>query len=441
MAIEEDIRVVPGTFVTRFFNPVTGVETNAPVTQSSTAKSVSSRVVKPNKRPRPRGWLYPTAYERREVIENNPRGFIVAVLKSGSPRGRKWNGYLSPGFIPGPVLRHNVSATGISSVDIDLVSQAEAKALVRLTTHGKDRDGTWKPGIAWRERKETADLLTDAARRTVGAYEALRQGNWRKAFDLLPHTKRPGKDNPLKDSAYWKWLTSTQKKKLQATPRELASGFLALQNGWKPLLGDISNAAEALGHRNTLADWVITGVGTIEKVDGDHIVSMARNTHSGYSEYPNGIFSWKRTRRVKVRLDATITNQQLHLNAQLGLNNIAHTIWETTPLSYIVDYFLAVGKYLEALGAADGMQFMSGSVTRSIEYLGTNQDYPGGGEGKWIGESRYFSMDRRVYNSFPVPIFPLSLKPEPLKLSQFFNILSVGYLGLGQQKVPYSKMG
>lgn len=405
-------------------------------TFATDGKYVYSSVTKPAQRSKPKGWLVPTAYERREVIVNNPRGNVRTVLKgSGSPsRTRRISGDLRS--VNPSVFRmlHDTRFSFNSCVDVDMVSQAEAKALSRLLTHGKQLDGNFKAGVAWRERKELAGMLNNTARTMVDTMKALRAGRWRQAFGLVG--ERPSKGHPFFSTEYWKHISRTKSRSTEPAAAALASGFLSLQNGWKPFLADISNAAEALANRTASADWVITGIGKYDRLDRN---SVYADFGTGYSSAPTGLLEWQVRRRVKVRIDATIADPVSHTLAQLGLNNPAHLVWESTRLTYLLDYILAVGKWLEALGAADGMKFHSGSWTVTSEYVSENSCAKG--DGRWSGSARYFHTTRRVYSSFPVPIAPLSLKPEPLKLEQLLNALSVGYLAFRGQHVPYSKMG
>lgn len=433
MAIDQNNSTSKGSTQWTAFDPKTGAVVTR-LNEQNTSKVVQSRIVRPDRRPKPKGWAFPSAYERREVIENYPRGRVTAILKSGSPTGRKISGVLSPSYVPGPMFAHRDSVTTAGSVNVDMISQAEAKALTRLLTHGKDRDSTWKPGVAWRERKETADMLADTARTLVQTMVDLRKGNWRRAFGLVGET--PSKGHKFFSTEYWKWFSKNRTRSPEPPAAALASGYLALQNGWKPLLGDISNAAEALAHRDVLADWVVTGIGTYDLLETGTVNTKGG---SGYASHPSASLEWVHRRRVKVRIDATVSDQWLHTQAQLGLNNPAYNVWETIPLSYILDYFVAVGNWLEALGAPDGMKFYSGSRTVVSDYTSENRCMEG--DGSWFGNARYFHMVRTPLSAFPVPIAPLSLKPEPIGLSQLANILSVGYLNFKGQNVPYSKMG
>lgn len=401
------------------------------------AETYELKIVGTAPRIKPKGWLFPTSYDRRHVTMRNPKGFSISESTDATGWKMTNSGPLdkADGIMQNSDMRQT-SADGIARVTVDMLSQAESKALNRFLTHGNDREGTWRPGIAWGERAETAQLLTLSAKRVVGLISALKRGDWKRANQYLPVGTRK-RWRELKNTPYGKWLTANQRRAIRQSPKALASGILEYQNGWKPLLGDVHNAAEALANRNTQADWVITGIGKYNRFEQD---TVRYDTSTIYVKHPREQVDFILTRGVKVRLDATVEDQHLHRLAQLGLNNPIADVWELLPLSYIVDYFVGVGTWLQSLGAASGMKFYSGSYTMYYNLVATNTSWDES-RGVWHGSKRWMEMRRRPYTGFPFPIAPLSLKPEKLSLAQFANMASVLTMLLSGQSVPYSRMG
>lgn len=54
---------------------------------------------------------------------------------------------------------------------------------------------------------------------------------------------------------------------------------------------------------------------------------------------------------------------------QLGLGNPASVAWELTAYSWLVDYVVRVGPWLESLSAASGTAFVEGSISRVMEVM------------------------------------------------------------------------
>jgi hypothetical protein len=399
------------------------------------------KVVKGGLRRKPKGWLFPTAYSFEQETHVKVNGRCWHRRSDGTYDEAQ--GALSS-WIGGPNNAVNQDPTGSSGSyapslypNVDHVSQAEAKALNGLLTHGRDLDGTFNVGQAWAERKETVSLLTGVASTLAQVGKDLRAGKPGRAFrNLFPNGSR-SEFKKFRGSPYMQWYRSQQKKavkSIKASPAMAASGFLSLQNGWKPLLNDVHNAAEALANRKSVTDWVITGKGYLKiKKVGSQSPDMGINPQNTYTHDQLSI------QAVFVRLDARVTDEHLHKLAQLGLNNPAALAWETTRLTYLVDYFIAIGDWLKSLGAADGLTFYSGSCTRYCEYVSVLKSNSTSGRVKFSGSRRYVKWTRDAYVGFPVPIAPLSLKPQELKTTQIFNLLSVFYLSVTGQPIPYAR--
>lgn len=416
-----------GTTAREYFN--NGVPNGAPWTFSQAGTYARYSITKPDRRAKPSGWLFPTPYKFDKEVTHYPKGKAEVF---GPNKFRRYIGGVQT-FVAPVLTGHNVLP------NIDYVSQAEAKALNQFLTHGKARDGTFNAGLAWAERKETARMLESFAQTSVDVLRALKSGQWKKVFNYLGPMSIPDTRRELSKTAYWKWLKGNQRWIRNATPKELASGYLTYMNGLKPLLGDIHNAAEALANRNSPEHWVITAIAKVQH-HTRNIEQMRVVTGDG-NKYPLCNREVVYTKGAKVRLDARVTDALLHRLAQLGLNNPAHTTYEATRLSYILDYVLGVGNWLQSLGAVDGMTFYSGSFTTYAEVIVQVSEAETSEHNKFSGVSTRKLWERKVYTSFPVPIPPLSLKPEPLNLWQKANALSVFFLMVTGNKVPNARSG
>jgi hypothetical protein len=56
-------------------------------------------------------------------------------------------------------------------------------------------------------------------------------------------------------------------------------------------------------------------------------------------------------------------NPLLALFSQTGFTNPINLLWELIPFSFVADWFLPIGSYLEALKAWEGATFLGGSRT------------------------------------------------------------------------------
>lgn len=226
------------------------------------------------------------------------------------------------------------------------------------------------------ERRQTMDLLSSTVWRVARAARALRKGNLGEVYHELGMKKG---------------LSRAQEGRVLSThpQRRLASHWLEVQYGVRPLLSDVHDAAELLAeHINTdRYHEKITSSATANVVwsnftNGDFItvngqrqqLSEGGETHSTTCRL-----------NVHVRLDSSARQ----ILGQTGISNPALLAWELLPYSFVVDWFLPVGNYLESLSAYDGWELIEGTVSNftRVEYFRTaNEVYSsytnlGGGSG------------------------------------------------------------
>jgi len=79
------------------------------------------------------------------------------------------------------------------------------------------------------------------------------------------------------------------------------------------------------------------------------------------SWYKNLSFNWNLG--VTVNLVAKVDNPTLARLNSLGLINPLTVAWERMPWSFVVDWFIPVSTFLQALSATIGLDFFTGSVT------------------------------------------------------------------------------
>jgi len=105
--------------------------------------------------------------------------------------------------------------------------------------------------------------------------------------------------------------------------------------GWSPLVQDMYDAVKVLASNPPARRITATASGTQEVKEGNF---------GSYSWTHRGVYS------VKVRLGAhvTISNSNLAFFNQMGLINPASVAWEVVPFSFLVDWFIPVGKFLES---------------------------------------------------------------------------------------------
>lgn len=324
------------------------------------------------------GWLYPKAYDRVVQFDMAPRGDLS--FKEAGYTVRE-NGTFAP---YGLLSAKNY----LREYDLNLVNRALVAALLNV------KDQSVNLGTAWAEKTKTANGIADAATRLAKAYQYAKKKQFKRAANALG-----------------------------TTPKGTVSNWLELQYGWLPLLGDIYGAAEALSKRRR-PDWLITGKGVVKDT---YDVNVMRNTdvHRGRCVGTGfeGAF---------VRLDYIPTNAFFHNLSSLGVVNPLAVAWEVVPYSFLVDWVMPIGDWLNSLDATVGLEFLSGSSTQRQEVKVKEQSEPTNGNGRTLisanfsAASRYLRISRSVYWASPIPLPPPPQNPfEKNALTRMANALSL----------------
>lgn len=120
-----------------------------------------------------------------------------------------------------------------------------------------------------------------------------------------------------------------------------AKTWLELQYGWIPLLDDAKEGAEFLAHHFNVpqqTSFTVTRrrTGPIPVMNG------------GYGIFRNG--GYTHSKRVKVIL------KEVNVTALAGLTNPSTLAWELLPYSFVIDWFIPIGNWLQARQLESGIK-------------------------------------------------------------------------------------
>ncbi len=266
--------------------------------------------------------------------------------------------------------------------------------------------------------RQTVKLIAETAKGLAGAITSLRQG------DILGATKSLGIS--LKDGR--KMTARAQ------NAQSLASKWLALQYGWKPLLKDVHESIQLIAKWNQEG-----GPGVIRRVTASSSKSSDAMTAfdvSGYPGVPGGFYSTVKRTRVKYMIRYRQSSRVTSYLAQTGFTNLPNLAWEVLPYSFVVDWFLPIGPWLETLSAWDGLEFEDGSVTsfsRGYGYtrVSYDADVPNTllhvrGRGQYSSET--VTLNRERINTFPMKQNLPSLK-NPFSVTHALNAMALMVVG------------
>lgn len=128
--------------------------------------------------------------------------------------------------------------------------------------------------------------------------------------------------------------------------RDVGNLLLEIRYGWSPLMQDIKGAADTLS--KPIPDKPIKAVKTARYTN---VAGGVGGDPVHYSE------------RVTIVGKIRISNPNLDLANRLGLLNPLGVLWEAIPFSFLFDWFLSVGNFLQGLTDFAGIEMIDSSVT------------------------------------------------------------------------------
>jgi hypothetical protein len=221
----------------------------------------------------------------------------------------------------------------------------------------KAKDAEWSVPTFIGEGRQTVNLVANAARTIGSAYRDLRRGNFVGAMGSLGI-----QGTASERRRYYRQYGVDP-------TRAAANAWLAATYGWRPLVNDVYNAAQTLAETVNRPENTETRVSAYtqyqdRKVFPDFTIGVSPSIKARRTLYQKE--TWKGVWRFKpTSLDSW---------GSFGLLNPASVAWELIPFSFVVDWFLPVGRYLESLDVPLRFQHLGGTIGFRME---TQDDYSG----------------------------------------------------------------
>lgn len=200
-------------------------------------------------------------------------------------------------------------------------------------------------GIALGESKMAVKLIADSATKIYKAIRQVKRGNLHGAAQTLTGRK----DSYSKHLDHTKRYGKVDHSGLEKT---VSQRWLELQYGWKPLVDDVYGAAVFLDHQFSRPRVYTV---TVRRNAGGKMFMP-----QGYLSFPFSAVKLPVQFQSSTQIKARLTDVS---NAGLaGLQNPAAVAWELVPWSFVVDWFIPIGSFLDAQGLA---QSLSGGFVRT----------------------------------------------------------------------------
>lgn len=344
------------------------------------------------------GRLKPRAFNFTETVTNYETGYWTSYLTrlGVSTAANTYNNSVGcTGSFTGVGVPAGVDAGLDTAVITELTQLANGKLLRKI------KSSSVNIAVAAAERNKTANMVANAATRIAKSIRNLRRGNFvQAAEDLGALASRRGRKRFSRAYA-------------RDVEQAVARGWLELQYGWKPLLNDVFGSAEALANRQ-LAPMHVTA-----RVREKREQPWKWENQSKTGKLTSGNFG-SGSRKTDVTVSVTYyrpANQSTSMSA-LGITNPALVAWEVVPFSFVADWFLPIGNFLETFDATSGLEFYSGYRTtfvrrnynytryqRGVDSYSVSQDM------SYTASKEYVSCVREVLTTFPTVTRPYFRNP------------------------------
>ncbi len=259
------------------------------------------------------------------------------------------------------------------------------------------------------ERQQVVNMVNDIVDRITKSITAIRRRDFRSATRALGLTSNP-----------------------RGLSKSVANNWLAYQYGWKPLLSDVKGAAEHLAQSHYGRPALIK-VKKMRSYTAPVLSWVGRNSWGG----PMTVIFNERKTISHVGLIFEVTSDLVRENQQLGITDPLTLAWELTPYSFVVDWFLPVGNFLQRLNYDSGLSFREGYTSQFTSQRGSAKDIKAtilAGSRSFTGDCKlswyHQAFDRIVLTEPPHAVLP-SFK-DPFSPVHTLNALALMRVAFGR---------
>lgn len=260
----------------------------------------------------------------------------------------------------------------------------EAATRAKLIERAKGAE--WSAPVFLGEGRETVNMVANTARTLASAMRDLRRGNLAGALGSLGIQG-----------------TASQRRRYHREfgldpTRASANAWLSLQYGWIPLLSDVKNAAETLAENLNLEENREIRVTATARMQ-DRIRTPNRSMSTTPPLTADKLLEQEESCRGVWRCKPTSWNSV----GSFGVLNPASVAWELLPLSFVVDWFLPIGRYLEGLDVPMRFQHLGGTIgyRRKVRVNYTNWMYYGVPQPAASHSTSWLEVSRNVLTGHP----------------------------------------
>lgn len=247
-------------------------------------------------------------------------------------------------------------------------------------------------GVSLGEGRETMTMVVKSLARIHGAIKAVKRGRFDLACRALGAAPRGSH-------------ASRRVRSLQQS--DISSAWLELQYGWMPLYQDI--------HESVRAYSALTNPARKSRITATMSSPFVKRWSPSGAQYFTRDMSGKVSRKIVAELTENLSSAR-----SLGLADPLSVAWELVPFSFVADWFIPIGTYLDNLSIIPNLKARY-LITTQTRYrikstAGPNPTYAG-----TAAAGTYFKLERSVSSTLPVPRPEFSSISEALSVGRIKN--------------------
>jgi hypothetical protein len=325
-----------------------------------------------------------------------------------------------------PVYPHRQASLGMwgkpvefSGIDV----QVDERAIKSFNSNLDYYDSSI--GVTIAELPKTISHIGQTATRIATIIKDLKRGNLTGAFQALGIDTYQGIVPAHKRALIKSHRLS--KKNPRGVKDFASNAWLELTYGWTPLLMEIDNAARDLAKAwdGTAHDIVVRGTAADKSVN--------RLGTQSWSEIlsQSVVHANEYTYRVGYTARIRVIDPELRKYSALGITNPLEIAWELMPYSFVADWFIPIGSWIDNLDAYLGLELLA--LTKSEKRTKIlSMTLPAGstvsGE-EWLGVAQLNTKERKfqrsVLTNFPSIPFRIKGLSEALGTKRTLSALAL----------------
>lgn len=269
------------------------------------------------------------------MIHQQTAGFYRTHKTTGVTSEFGWWAYSKTGL-------QNIHAAQFSLVNNALPSLSAVENEMVIDLLNRIADSKVNVAVMMAEASKTSSLILSKAEAYAKALRAFRRGRFREVAKHLGLTR---------STVHRTWLE--------------------YKYGWTPLLMEVKGAAELFAQQS------LGGRPPSDVVSTSRKHSAAQQTSVAGSFSPGSHQDYTRTleREIRMKVRFRVDNSLLSSAQQTGITNPALVAWELVPFSFVFDWFISVGDWLNALTALHGVTVEAAHVGRKYNFSWSHYDF------------------------------------------------------------------